>query len=252
MSGYTDWLQQITILAQAASASATPAYSLADNPDFQNSLPMFINYGEARIYKKLIFLASRTTEESAQFVAGNAYFPLALLQNKIIVVEGFAAITPAGSTSETGTRWEFDPVSLDVVDMAFPTASITSAPDDASTAIRYWSMYDDQTIKYGPTMDQAYTGSVTGIFAPTPLSADNPDTYLTLNWSAQFIAATMISITGWMRDYGQQSDDPKMAQSWETQYTTLEQGMMMEEQRRRGSATGWTAQGPSIGTPPRT
>ncbi len=249
MSGYSEWQQQIIILAQAASG---PSYSLADNLDFQNSLPMFSQYAEARMYKELIFLATRTTEESAQFNAGSAYFPLDLLQNPIIVVEGFAAITPAGSTSETGTRWEFDPVSLDMVDMCFPTSSITSAPDDASTAIRYWSMYDNHTIKYGPTMDAAYTASVTGIFSPTPLSEDYPDTYLTLNWMPQFIACSMISVTGWMRNYGAQSDDPKMAQSWDSQYQALSQSMILEEQRRRGSATGWSPMGPTIGTPPRT
>lgn len=247
MSGFADWKQQIIILAQQA---PTP-YSLTDSPDFANSLPMFSQYAEARMYKEMIFLATRTTEESAQFTAGNAYFPLALLQNPIIVVEGFAAITPVGATSETGTRWEFDPVSLDMVDMAFPTASTTSAPTDAATAIRYWSMYDNQTIKYGPTMDAAYTGSVTGIFQPTPLGADNADTYLTLNWMPQFIACSMISVTGWLRNYGAQADDPKMALSWEQQYKELSAGMMLEEQRRRGSATGWSPMGPTIGTPPR-
>lgn len=250
MSGYSDWRQQVIILAQAATG---PTYSLADNEDFLNSLPMFSQYAEARMYKELIFLATRTTEESAQFVAGNAYFPLALLQNPIIVVEGFAAITPVGSSSETGTRWEFDPVSLDMVDMCFPTSSITSAPTDAATAIRYWAMYDNQTIKYGPTMDAAYTGSVTGIFSPTPLSeAENPDTYLTLNWMPQFIACSMISVTGWMRNYGAQSDDPKMSLSWQEQYTTLRDSMMLEEQRRKGAATGWSPMGPTLGTPPRT
>lgn len=249
MSGFTEWRQQIIILAQQAPSP----YSLADNPDFENSLPMFSQYAEARMYKELIFLATRTTEESSQFTAGNAYLPLALLQNPIIVVEGLAAITPAGSTSETGTRWEFDPVSLDMVDMCFPTASITSAPDDASAAIRYWSMYDNQTIKYGPTMDAAYTASVTGIFSPTPLSEDeNPDTYLTLNWMPQFIACSMISVSGWLRNYGAQADDPKMGLTWQEQYTTLRDSMMMEEQRRRGSATGWSPMGPTIGTPPRT
>ena len=249
MTGFSYWQQQITILAQAAAA---PAYDLSTNVDFQNSLPQFSQYAEARMYKEMIFLATRTTEESAQFVAGNAYFAVALLPNPIIVVEGFAAITPVGRSSETGTRWEFDPVSLDYLDLVFPTSSTTSAPDDASTAQRCWAMYDNATIKYGPTMDAAYTGSVTGIFAPTPLSSSFTDTYLTLNWMPQFIACSMISVTGWMRNYGAQSDDPKMAVSWEDQYQKLSQSMLLEEQRRRGSATGWSPMGPTVGQPQRT
>lgn len=251
MSGYTDWQQQVTILAQAASADES--YDLSTNPDFQNSLPFFISYAEQRIYKKLVFLAARTNEESSTFTAGNQFLPLALLQNKIIVVEGLAAVTPVGQTTTNGgTRWEFEPVSLDFVDIAWPTSSVTSAPDDVSTGERVWSMYDDQTIKFGPAMDQAYTASVTGIFQPTPLSSTNPDTYLTLNWMPQFIAASMIYITGWQRDFGAQSDNPQMAQSWESQYQKLEDVMMLEEQRRRGSSTGWSAQTPTIGVPPRT
>lgn len=251
MTGYSYWREQIIILAQAA--TSTDDYSLADNQDFLNSLPQFSQYAEARMYKEMIFLATRTTEESSQFVTGNAYLPLDILQNPIIVVEGLAAITPVGSTSETGTRWEFDPVSLDMVDLCFPTSSTTSAPTDAATAIRYWAMYDNHTVKYGPTMDADYTASVTGIFTPTPLSEDeNPDTYLTLNWMPQFIACSMISVTGWMRNYGAQSDDPKMSLSWEQQYQSLSQSMLLEEQRRRGSSTGWSPMGPTVGQPQRT
>ena len=249
---YTEYVQQLTILAQAASEAED--YSLTNNPDFQNSInTWFIPYAEQRIYKECIFLANRTTEESATVTAGTPYFSLGALANQPVVVEGFAVITPVGSASNSGgTKWEFAPVSLDFIDMIWTTESTTSSPLDTATAVRFWAMYDNQTIKFTPTLDAAYTAAVTGIFQPTPLSEANPETYLTINYPAFFLAASMIAVAGYMRDYGQQSDDPKLAQSWESQYATLRESVVMEEQRRRGQGTGWSAMGPTpLAQPPR-
>lgn len=250
MSGYTDYVEQLTILAQAASESED--YSLANNPDFSNSIPFFISYAEQRIYKECIFLATRT-QETTTFTAGVRSISTGSLENKIIVVEGVAAITPVNTAPQDGTRWQFQPVSLDMIDMVWPTESSTSSPLDTQTAFRYWAMYDDQTIVVAPTMDAAYTAEITGIFQPTALSAANPDTYLTLNYMPFMLAASMIYYSGWARDYGAQADDPKMAQSWTTQYETLRESVVMEEQRRRGQGTGWSAMGPTpLAAPPRT
>lgn len=250
MSGYTDFVQQLTILAEAASDAED--YSLANNPDFSNSIPFFISYAEQRIYKECIFLATRT-QETTVFSPPSRYISLGALENKIIVVEGVAAITPVSTSPANGTRWQFQPVSLDMIDMVWPTESSTSSPLDTQTGFRYWAMYDDQTVAVAPTMDAAYTCEVTGIFQPTPLSEANPDTYLTLNYMPFMLAAAMIYYAGWARDYGSQADDPKLAQSWEQQYSTLRESVVMEEQRRRGQGTGWSAMGPTpLATPPRT
>ena len=57
--------------------------------------------------------------------------------------------------------------------------------------------------------------------------------------------ASMIFISGYQRNFGRQSDDPQMAQSYESQYLALLKGATVEEYRRKFQASGWTSNSPS-------
>jgi hypothetical protein len=64
--------------------------------------------------------------------------------------------------------------------------------------------------------------------------------------------ASMIFISGYQRNFGRQSDDPQMAQSYETQYMTLLKGATVEEFRKKYQSSGWTSMSPSpVATPGR-
>jgi hypothetical protein len=64
----------------------------------------------------------------------------------------------------------------------------------------------------------------------------------------------MVWLAGWLqRNYGAQTDDPRMAVSHETQYSSLRDSALAQEQRMRGQGTGWSANLPTpLAQPQRT
>lgn len=54
-----------------------------------------------------------------------------------------------------------------------------------------------------------------------------------------FVAAAMVFMSGYQKNFGAQADDPKMAMSWETQYQALLRGAMDEEARKKGEGAGY-------------
>lgn len=87
---------------------------------------------------------------------------------------------------------------------------------------------------------------------PDPLSPSNSSTWLTQNVPELCIAAAMVFAAGYMRDFGAQSDDPKMAQSWETQYGNLMKTASQDSMRQKFESVAWTGQSPApLATPPR-
>jgi len=66
------------------------------------------------------------------------------------------------------------------------------------------------------------------------------------------MAASMVFGSGFMRDFGSQTDDPQQSGSWETQYQALLRSADVEELRKKYQSQGWTSAKPSqIATPPR-
>jgi len=90
-----------------------------------------------------------------------------------------------------------------------------------------------------------------GVIRPQRLSSDNPQTFLSVTYPELFLAACMVWGCGYQRDYGAQADDPARAMSWETQYTNLRQGVMLEAAQLRGEGPGWTATTPAPAAQPR-
>lgn len=236
---YADLTTALAILSQQN--DQTGLYTFIQSPDFATFLPRIIEAAEGRCYRELVPLATRNSTASAKCQAGLRTLPLGLFSPQPVVVEGIALITPVNTAPSQGTRWQYEPASIDFIDWIWPTEATAVAP--SATNERYWALLDSQTVVLGPTPDQAYTAEATGIFRPTPLSAQNNETYLTEFYPDVFVAACMIEVAGFQRDYGAQSEDPKLAVSWQAQYDLKKASAIEEEQRRRG-------QGPSQSTLP--
>lgn len=244
---YTAFVQALLILTSRASA----ANGYAAPTDFTNILPQAINYAEDRIYREMVFLATRAQDASLMFTPGSRTLGLQSMTTVIIVPEGLSAITPLGALPALGTRLGFGWATLDFIDVCWPTESLTQAP--ALSDNRWWTMRDAQTIICSPTMDQAYVAEVTGLFRPLQLSAANPNTYLTTSYPDLMLAASMIFMSAYLRNFGAQADNPQMSQSWEAQYKVLAASATLEEQRRRGQGQGWSQNAPTpLATPQRT
>jgi len=205
--------------------------------------PGMIDYAEQRIYRELNLLTQVVRDSSGALAASNRNFTF---PSHFVVTETINVVTPAGTTNpELGTRVQLTPTTKEVLDVLWSSASGAGVPT-------FFAMVTDQTILVGPWPDHAYTVEVIGTQRPTPLSATNTTTFLTLYLPDLFIAASMVYASGWMRNFGSQSDDPKMAASWEAQYGSLKQSADVEELRKRFSGPAWTSEAPSpIATPTR-
>jgi len=106
----------------------------------------------------------------------------------------------------------------------------------------YFAPVTDQLFMVGPAPDSSYAAEVVGTIRPTPLSATNTATFLTSYLSDLFLAAAMCSAAGYMRSYGSQADDPKLAVSWEAQYAQRLMSAKGEELRRKFASGDWTSE----------
>lgn len=248
-----DWASIKQTVYIALSQGPTP-YDVIP-PDFEALFPQGTSYAEGRIYRDMVLLATRQQNTSLTTTAASREIDLDDMINPdggpIIVAEGFALISPAGTTTiATGKQIPFTQTSFDWIDQFWPQQAVTMDPDDADWIGRYWALKDAHTLVFAPTPDapaaEVYTAVITGLFQPTPISATNATTYLSRIYPELLEAAIMIFMSGALqRNYGAQSDDPAQAQSWENQYKTLLAGALLEEQRRRGQGVGWSNSAPT-------
>lgn len=227
-------------------ALATEIVESLGDPNFQAILPSAIDYAEQRLYSELDLL-STVTRDNAPLVAGNRNLTLPTNNGRFVVTNGLNLITPAGTTNpDAGTRVQLIPVSRDYLDSVGGSPAFTGPPTS-------FAMITDQTIIVGPQWpDGAYTVEVVGTIRPTPLSASNATTYLTLYVPQLWFAATMVFMTGYQQNWGAQSDNPQMAVSWEAQYQTLFKAVDVEESRKRYASGGWGSLSPTpVATPSR-
>lgn len=219
---YATWLTEISTL-------------LAVDPTDSNFLaivPGMIDYGEQRIYRELDLL-NTVTRDTGTLTVGTRTFTLPSNNGRFVVTNGVNVITTAGTTiPDNGTRNQLVACSRDVLDMIWPSTTGATLPT-------MYAPITDQQFIVGPAPDAAYTVEVIGTIRPTPLSASNMTTYLTLYLPDLFIAACMIFGSGYQKNFGAQADTPQMAQSWETQYLKLFASANVEEQRKRYASGAW-------------
>lgn len=209
------------------------------NTDFLAILPNTIDYAEQRIYRELNILSSVVTDASSAFTAGNRNFALPNTTT-FVVVNGINVVTPVSTQPDSGTRNQLIPVAKEYLDAVWPSSTGSSVP-------QYFAMLTQTAIVVGPWPDQAYTVEVIGTQRPLALSSTNPQTFLSVNLPDLFLAASMVFMSGYMRDFGAQSDNPQQAQSWESQYQALKTSADAEEMRKRFMGSAWSSltQGPA-------
>lgn len=218
----------------------------SSNADFQLILPTIIQYAEERIYRDLDFLDTRIVSSSTSVTPSSRNFST---PDDILVVEGISLIVPSPNTPAAGTRVSLERASLDFIDLTWPTEATTAVPVTGSA---YFAMLDAFTAVIAPTPPAAYKAEVTGTYRPDPLSMANTTTYITLTYPDLMVAAAMVFAAGYQRDFGAQSDDPAMAQSWENQYkNNLLPSAVAEEQRRKSQGTNWSPYSATPNSTPR-
>lgn len=211
------------------------------NAEFVAILPSIIQDAEQRIYRELDLLATVVRDSSANLTANSRNFTLPQSLGRFVTVTGINVLTPVGTGVSNGTRNALVQASLDYMDFTWNTNTAASA----TTVPVNWAMVTDQTIVLGPPPGDVFNAEVVGTIRPTPLSESNTETYLSLYLPDLFLDASMVFASGYMRNFGSQADDPKMAASWEQQYQLHKASANAEEIRKRYGE--WAAR---PGTPP--
>ena len=231
-----NYTEIVTALSQLTVMPTTDA-------NFAAILPSTFAYAEGRITRELDLMAANVRDSSGSTSALNRNFTIPTATGTVLVVDGINVITPASTAPDSGTRVMLQPASRDYLDYAWP--STTGATVPAYFAYLSQDTYTSpaQTqIVFGPWPDAAYRVEVIGKVQPAALSSSNATTWLSANLPDLYIAACMIYLAGgFQKNFGAQADDPRSAQSWETQYQKLLESAGVYEARKRWSGASWTS-----------
>ena len=214
--------------ASFQSALAELMVTTTSDSDFVAIVPSIIDYAEQRLYRELDLLAT-VVPQTLTATALARTLSLSGASQYIVTVQDVNIITPVTVTNaDLGTRNQCERASKEYLDAVWNSATGAAIP-------RVYALRDNQTVLFGPWPDQAYSVEVVGTIRPLPLynAAESGGTFLSLYLPDLFMAAAMIFASGYQKNFGSQSDDPRMAQSWETQYQALFASANAEEIRKK-------------------
>lgn len=229
---YSTWLTAIQTLAAIDSS----------NTDFQNITPDIIDYAEQRIYREADLLVENIADSSGSTTALNRNFTLPTSLGTFQVVTAVNVVTPASTAPESGTRVQLEPCSREFLDAAWSSTTGATVPQYFHYFSQAATIGGSQPgLLFGPWPDTTYRVEVIGKIIPAPLSATNTTTFLTTYLPDLFVAASMVFVTGYLKNFGAQGDDPKQAQSWEGQYQVLLKSAIDWEARKKFAGASWTS-----------
>ena len=232
--------QYVTELANLAVVETTDAA-------FVTNLPQCITYAENRIYRDLDLLSTVTATPGFSCAVGSRQITWPMAQ--FVTVQEINVITPVGvSDPNAGTRVNLLPTTKVFLDTVYPSPSTVGVPF-------YMAMLNQNTALIGPWPDQNYAVEIVGTVRPDSLSSSNQSTFISLYLPDLFLAASMVFISGYQRDFAlstSQPNDPQMPVNWESPYEKLKTSAMIEEARKKFEAGGWTSMSPAaVATPTR-
>ena len=220
--------------------------------NFLAILESMIDYATLRINRDLDLLATSVSlsGENYKLTAGNRnlFFSQNLPGGSYFVVsEQINLILPRGQTNpDLGTRVPLLPATKEFLDAVFGSALSANRGQP-----KYFAPFNDTLFLVGPVPDgdpvngPPYYVEVVGTIRPAPLSEEVPVTFISQYLPDLLIMASMIYISAYQRNFGRQSDDPQMAQSYESQYGMLLKSAMVEEARKKYEGAAWSSQAPA-------
>lgn len=209
---------------------------------FEAILPSAFAYADGRIYRDLNMLATNVRDSSASTVEDNRDFTLPTALGTFQMIDSINVITPASTAPGSGTRNLLIPASQSFLDMCWPSTAGGGVPQYFAyiSQDRYASTPQNQII-FGPWPDDTYRVEVIGTIQPAVLSSSHTNTFLTDYLPDLYIAACMVFLTGYERNFGAQADDSRSAMSWEQQYEKLRDSAATWEARKRWAGPSWTS-----------
>jgi hypothetical protein len=217
----------------------------ASDPNYLAALSNIIDDAENRCYRELDLLGTIVRDQSATLSANSRSFTLPQSLGRFVVTESMNVFTPAGFTTN---RKQLVPASREFIDAVWPNEAAPGTPSVPA----YYAPITDQQFIVGPSPDASYGMEVVGTIRPTPLSATNTTTYLSLYLPDLFLAAALVFAAGYQQNFSSMGDNPAQAMTWEVHYSKLLASANLEEARKRYAAQAWTPKQPfAVTTPPR-
>lgn len=213
---------------------------------YVTALPNIIDDAEQRLYRELDLLSTRVTA-TGPLTASSRNFSLPTGSGTFVVVEQMNVVTPSTTTDpDLGTRNPLNPASKEYLDAVYPSVVGAGVPSlFAPISQTDWIV--------GAWPDAAYTVEVVGTIRPTPLSASNQTTFLSVYLPDVFLAAALVMSAGYQLNFSAAGDNPQAGVTWESHVTKLLDSAKVEEIRKKFGSQGWTSKEPDpIATPPRT
>jgi len=235
---YNQYVAELAVLAVVA----------PDDTNYVANLPSCIDWAELAIYQDLDLLQTVDSVTGFSFVAGDRRLILSMnpVISPVVTVKGINVITPLGvSDPNLGKRNALLPVTEARLDMEWPDATGSRLP-------KLFAPFRQNILIVGPWPDANYAAEVVGTVRPTPLSATNQQTWVSMNLPNLLLAASMVFISGYQHNFGRQADDPQQSVSWQQQYDLGIKRAIAEESQKRFRSQGWTSESISpVATPPR-
>ena len=213
---------------------ATMAVVDQNDPNFLILLPAAIDTAELRIYREMQLLSTVSSLQGISLMAGlrSLTVPIATY----VVLQDVNVITPVGTSNpDLGTRNPCLPTTREFLDYAYPSGNPAGVPS-------YFAPLNQNTTLFGQWPDQNYSLELIGTVRPASLSAANTTTFISQFLPDLLLAASMVYLSGYQRNFGRASDDPAMAVSWEGYYQTCKAAAMTEENQKKFQVGGWSSQ----------
>ena len=241
-------LNYATLISEVATITVISSTVLVSGDNnFSGIMDAAIDYAEGRLYRDLDLVSASIVDASVVCSSGVRSVSLSTTAGNPLQIDALNLLTSAGTTSSNATRIPLVPAARSVIDMVYPSVVSSNCGQP-----QFFARINDTEVIMGPAPDQAYGLEMQATIRPDPLSASNSSTWLTQNVPELMVAATMIFLSGYMRNFGAESDNPQMAVSWEGQYKALMASAQVDSMRQKFESAAWTAQSPTpLATPPR-
>ena len=232
---YTTWVSTITTLLEVQLGSNPASATPTTDQNFNAIIPACIDFVENRLQRELDLLNTIITDSSASTSANSRTFTYPVDLGTFIVVTQLSLIV-------SGVRQPpMTPVSREFMDFCYPAEAAPSTP---SYPI-YWCPANGTQALLGPAPDTIYPCEAVGTVRVAQMSSANPTNFLTIELPDLYIAASMVWLSDYQRNYGAASGDPQMALTWEQNYKTLFAGAEVENLRSKFRSVGSSARSPS-------
>lgn len=215
----------------------------SSSTSFNTILPRAIEYAELRILREFDLIAQNISSPVTLVVNNrNVNVP-----GNIYLVDEVNLITPASTQPDNGTRNPMQRISRAMLNAVCPQAAVPVA----GFVPRFYYMQDDNSAVIGPSPAATYVLEFLGPIRPAPMSSSNQETWIGDNLPDLFFAAVAYFMAGYQRDFGAQSEDPKLASSWNSTYEQLKTPALIEEARKKAESVAWQPYSPTPVAEPR-